>query len=199
MPQTSLHMTALEITHSLTLPEILSLVETLKPHMQKITDYTFSHRARLVKPSLSFDAQALALSFLPAAGEQGGASGREAGDDAYTYHHLRRDLFALATEAGVRVASRYVVPSAHLTIGRFIESFDFETEDGRVDGGKVAKMVEAIEEINEWLREEYWPVEGADIRHGAEWIVGEEKGLDFRQGALWYGSGGETVRLGKGF
>lgn len=198
-------MTALEITHSLTSPEILALVEKIKPHMQKITDYTFSHRARLVKPTISFDAQALALSFLPAAGE-GGGSGREAeldGDitnnDSYTYHHLRRDLFALASETGVKVASRYVVPSAHLTIGRFIESSDFETEDGKVDGGKVAKMVEAIEEINEWLREEYWPLGGKAIKEGGEWIVGEEKGLDFRQGALWYGNGGETVRLGKGF
>lgn len=188
-------MTALEITHSLTSPEIHALVEKIAPRMQEITDYTFSHRARLVKPTISFDAQALALSFLPAAGEEGG----EANDDAYTYHHLRRDLFALASETGVEVASRYVVPSAHLTIGRFIESSDFETEDGEVDGGKVAKMVEAIEEINEWLREEYWPLEGKAIKEGGEWIVGEEKGLDFRQGALWYGNGGETVRLGKGF
>jgi hypothetical protein len=29
--------------------------------------------------------------------------------------------------------------------------------------------------------------------------VGEEKGLEFRKGALWYGAGGETVLLGKGF
>jgi hypothetical protein len=28
--------------------------------------------------------------------------------------------------------------------------------------------------------------------------VGEERGLDFRKGTLWYG-GGETVRLGVGF
>jgi hypothetical protein len=28
--------------------------------------------------------------------------------------------------------------------------------------------------------------------------VGQEKGLDCRQGTLWYG-GGETIRIGKGF
>jgi hypothetical protein len=32
----------------------------------------------------------------------------------------------------------------------------------------------------------------------AEWLVGDGKGLDCREGALWYG-GGQTVRLGKGF
>ena len=199
MPQNNLHMTALEITHSLTAPEIHSLVEQMSSSKEQITNHTYDHRARLVKPSVSFDAQALALSFLPAAGEES-QSERTSHDDAYTYHHLRRDLFALATEAGVTVASRYVVPSAHLTIGRFIETSDFEVEhggEGKIDGARVAELVKVIEEINEWLEREFWPIDGR-IKEGGEWIVGEEKGLDFRQGALWYG-GGETVRLGKGF
>jgi len=34
-----------------------------------MTDYTLTHRARLIKPMLSYDGAALALSFLPAAGE----------------------------------------------------------------------------------------------------------------------------------
>lgn len=203
MPQTSLHMTALEITHSRTAPEIAALVEQMRPHAAHITDYPYSndHRARLVKPTLSFDAQALALSFLPAAGEAGSSAARRGlADDAYGYHHLRRDLFALASAAGVTVASRYVVPSAHLTVARFVEAADFETEDGGVDGAKVAALVRAVEEINAWLREEFWPVEGgAGIKDGGEWIVGQEKGLDFRAGALWYGNGGETIRLGQGF
>lgn len=200
MPPTSLHMTALEITHSLTASEIDALVDQIRPYMETITDFPSveGHRARLVRPTLSFDAQALALSYLPAAGEDS-ATKRTSEDDAYTYHHLRRDLFALATKTGVKVASRYVVPSAHLTVGRFIESTDFETEDGKVNRAKVSALVKAIEEINEWLQKEYWPREGSGIKDGGEWIVGQEKGLDFRHGALWYGNGGETVRLGKGF
>lgn len=197
MPPENLHMTALEITHSLTSPEILSLVRQLTPSAEKITDYTQSHRARIVKPLLSFDAQALALSFLPAAGEPSDTN-NSGHDDSYTYHHLRRDLFTLATDAGVKVASRYVVPSAHLTVARFIESSDFETNNGKIDGTKVKAFVQEIEAINEWLVKEYWPTGGDHrIKEGGEWIVGEEKGLDFRQGTLWYG-GGETVRLGKG-
>lgn len=188
-------MTALEITHSLTAEEIEDLVNKLLPSAPEITDYTKDHRVRLVKPLLSYDAQALALSFLPAAGEQGNVQKSE---DNYSYHHLRRDLHNKAQETGVKVASRYVIPSSHLTIGRFITKRDFETSDGKTDHSKVEKLVSTIEEINKWLQDEYWP--SADgIKHGGEWVVGEEKGLDFRKGTLWYGGGGQTVMLGKGF
>ena len=189
----NLHMTAQETSFSLTAPEINALVEKMLPYVPEIADYTFYHQARLVKPMVSYDAQALALSFLPAAGE----NGRSPSEDGYTYHHLRRDLFSKAQSTGVKVASRYVIPSAHLTIGRFIKEQDFEAADGSVDHETVKKLIDAIEEINEWLEREYWPKDGR-IKDGGEWIVGEEKGLEYRKGALWYG-GGETVHLGKGF
>ena len=194
MPPQSLHMTALEVTHSLTAQEIDALVDQMQPHISEIADYTYSHRARLVKPTVSYDAQALALSFLPAAAE-GGQTGH---DDTYTYHHLRRDLFTNVSATGVKVASRYVIPSAHLTIGRFIKKGDFETSDGLVDHSKVAALIKTIEDINEWLQQEYWPSESG-IKEGGEWIVGQEKGLDCRKGTLWYGSGGETIHAGRGF
>ncbi|KAK5119247.1 hypothetical protein LTR85_007861 [Meristemomyces frigidus] len=190
----NLHMTALEITHSLTAEEIDALVKKMISGVPDITDYTVNHRVRLVKPVLSYDAQALALSFLPAASEPG----RSPSDDAYTYHHLRRDLHNKAQATGITVASRYVMPSAHLTIARFITKRDFETAEGKVDHEKVGKLITAIDEINTWLEAEYWP-RGDGIREGGEWIVGEERGLEYRKGALWYGSGGETVHLGKGF
>lgn len=196
MPSHSLHMTALEITHSLTAPEIDALVNQILPHAESITDFTLDHRARLVKPCLSFDAQALALSWLPADGE----AGRSPEQDSYTYHHLRRDLSTLASETGVKVASRYVIPSAHLTVGRFIETSDFEDQHGKLNREKVQELVATCEEINVWLRDEFWPEKGSHkVRGGIQWIVGEEKGLEFRKGALWYGGGGETVRLGRGF
>lgn len=193
MPPSNLHMTALEVTHSLTAPEIDALVEKTLSDATAIADYTISHRARLVMPAVSFDAQALALSFLPAAGE----FGRSANEDTYSYHNLRRDLFTKVQATGVQVASRYVVPSAHLTVARFIAKRDFETPEGEVDHAKVERLVSTIDEINKWLEAEYWPEE-VGIRPGGEWTVGEEKGLDHRKGTLWYG-GGETVRLGRGF
>ena len=196
MKPESLHMTALEVTHSRTAPEIEDLVQQIGSHAEEIADFTYSHRARVVKPVVSFDAQALALSYLPADGE----AGRSKEEDAYTYHHLRRDLFSLVQDkAGVEVDSRYVIPSAHLTIARFIQTSDLEGEDGKVDQSKMEKLVDKIEEVNAWLETEYWPKAGdAEIKEGGAWIVGQEKGLDYRKGTLWYG-GGETMRLGKGY
>lgn len=184
----------MEVTHSLTPEEIDALVEKIKPNVEAIADYTFKHRARLVKPMVSYDAQALAFSLLPAVGE----ANTSIEDDRYTYHHLRRDMFDKIQAAGVKVGSRYVVPSAHLTIGRFTIKKDFETADGQFDHAKMEKFVATIEEINEWLQQEYWPKDDGSIKDGGQWIVGEEKGLDFHKGTLWYG-GGERVYLGKGF
>jgi hypothetical protein len=203
MPLLNLHLTALEITFSLTGPQIDAIVSHLGPAtVAEMTDYTYSHRARLIKPMLSYDGAALALSFLPAAGEglfptpsatsQSTNQKREAEDDKYSYHHLRRDLFNIAKKTGISVDSRYVVPSSHITVGRFL------TQDDHKDEGKMEDWIKVIEDINQWLEDNYWPKEGGEVREDAQWIVGQEKGLDCRQGTLWYG-GGKTVRLGKGF
>jgi len=198
MPADCLHMTTLEITHSLTAPEIEVLVETLLPSAKLITDYTLDHRARLVKPMISYDASAVALSFVPSSGEI--VDGLEIHDDSYTYHHLRRDIYGLSKSAGVTVASRYTVPSAHLTIARFVTQADFCTKNASAlvyDPPKMKIWIDTIEAINKWLAEDYWPKGDNTIPEGGQWIVGQEKGLDFRKGTLWYG-GGETVRLGAG-
>lgn len=201
MPADKLHMTTLEITHSLTNEEIQKLIDIMRSKIPEITDYTFDRRARLIKPLLSYDGAAIALSFLPAAGE-GLAGGRTLADDGYTYHHLRRDVYGLCESIGIEIASRYTVPSAHLTIGRFITQEDFSKVDHHgsliPDPEKMTAWINEIEDINSWLQENYWPRSGEMIKAGGEWIIGSEKGLDCRQGALWYG-GGETVRLGKGF
>lgn len=194
-------MTAMEITHSLTAEEIEHLVHKLTPSSKDIADSPHSHRARLIKPMLGYDSAALALSFLPAAGEAL-SHGRAFEDDRYTYHHLRRDLYATITEAGVPVASRYVVPSAHLTVARFntpnVFGGDPLDESITQDLNKRKYWLREVELINQWLEAEYWPVDNVPIKPGGQWIVGEEKGLDFRKGKLWYG-GGETIYLGKGF
>jgi hypothetical protein len=213
MPLIRLHLTALEITHSLTHPEIHAIISTMGPDIiEKMTDYTFSHRARLIKPTLSYDGAAVALSFLPAAGESlhsspnpalsmsgKGEDGDQAKertkeDDNYTYHHLRRDLFNIARSSGVSIDSRYVVPSSHITIGRFLTQNDHDSKE------KMEQWFEKIEEVNGWLRDEFWPKDGEAGKRNleAEWLVGQQKGLDCREGALWYG-GGVTVRLGRGF
>lgn len=196
MPAECLHMTVLEITHSKTKAEIEHLVNIMESKVPEITDFTYNHRARLVKPMLSYDAAAIALSFLPAAGE--GLPEEKAADvDTYTYHHLRRDMYGLCRSAGVEVASRYVVPSSHLTIARFVTQKDISSEDGKgVDRGKIEGLVGQLEEINAELRSKHWSEDS--LTSEATWVVGEEKGLVYRKGTLWYG-GGQSHHEGKGF
>lgn len=183
MPTDNLHMTVLEITHSLTEPEISSRVEKLKPILEEVTDYSFYHRTRLTRPMISFDASAIALSFVPVT------------DGKYTYHHLRKELYDLCGSADVLVESRYVVPSAHLTIGRFLDYEDVgDPARGVVDPERIKAWLAKIETINDWLEKEYWNPGNA----GLEWMIGQEKGLDCQKGALWYGDG-VRIRLGKGF
>lgn len=203
MPLDNLHMTAMEVTHSLTISEIDHLVSILLPNVDAIVDLPYHHRARLLKPMVSYDSAALALSFIPASGEAV-PEDRRASEDEYTYHHLRRDLYTAIETAGVNVASRYVVPSAHLTIARFNTPNVFGGVEGPMDHApalglkKRRRWIREIEMINAWLETEYWPQPGKEIRPGGEWVVGEERGIDFRKGALWYG-GGETVKLGTSF
>lgn len=198
MPLDNMHLTALEIIHSVTDTEIQSVIAKIGPAtIAAMTDYTYSHRARLIKPMLSYDAAAVALSFLPAAGEglpisTSRTSERTKADDNFTYHHLRRDLYNMAKKTGVNIGSRYVVPSSHITVGRFLMQKDHDSPE------KMDSFIKSIEEINEWLEKEYWPKDGDAGRDDAEWIIGQEKGLDCREGTLWYG-GGRTVSLGKGF
>jgi vesicle-fusing ATPase len=198
MPRDNLHITVLEVTHSKTAPEIKTIVDSIRDKVPAIDDFTHDHRSRLIKPLIGFDASALALSFVPAAGE-GLHSGRNLEDDRYTYHHLRRDVFGLLRDASVQVESRYVVPSSHLTIGRFTNTKDFAGQNGSHDAAKMKTFVEKIEEINGWLEKDFWPEHNSDnIPDGGEFNVGAETGLHCRMGTLWYG-GGEEVHRGKGY
>jgi hypothetical protein len=217
-------MTALEVTHSVTAPEITHLLAILEPLAPAMTDLPYTHRPRLIKPLLSFDSAALALSFLPAAGKRlpihpisqipnpqpgsppptdlNAQQARRVSDDVYTYHHLRRDLYAMAHSAGIEIESRYVVPSAHITIGRFLVQNDHDSQE------KMEKWVREIEGVNEWLEEEVWPRAkggaGEQGEQGEEGDQGEELGKHGEGGAQgeqsdlggqggWIPEGGEWV------
>ncbi len=153
MPTYRMHLTALEVAFSKTPQEIEALVATLRPAIPAITSYTHLHRSRLVRPLISYDLSAFAVSFLPAAGDKVlspppvGVDTTEdvTGGDDYTYHHLRRDVFDKVQHAGVEVGSRYQVPSAHITLGRYLSEKDHDTPEKR------KRWVEAIDEVNKWL------------------------------------------------
>ena len=196
MPIECLHMTTLEVAHSRTDEEISILMSKLEPHVKHITDYTADHRTRLLNPMITFDASALALSFVPAAGES-----RPYSEDLYTYLHLRRDIYDLCTAAGVPLGSRYVLPSSHFTLGRFVSQEDFWQQasgTSKFSQEALQSFVHKIDELNDWLKSTYWPHHGTTMPKEGIWDVGEEQGLECRAGSLWYG-GGNRVRLGEGF
>ncbi|KAI0538138.1 RNA ligase/cyclic nucleotide phosphodiesterase [Xylaria digitata] len=198
MPQHRMHATTLELAFCRTADEIEDIKETIKPAIPTIASYTYQHRARLVKPIISYDLAAFAVSFLPAAGEPVVSPAPVAPDnaavlkqgDSYSYHHLRKDMWSQAKAAGIAVESRYIVPSAHITLGRYLTQKDHATPEQR------KKWVSAIDEINEWLEREVWGK--PDSEFIGEWVVGQEKGIDVRVGNLWYG-GGRTILAGEGF
>lgn len=205
MPPENLHITVLEVAHSLTEDQIDNLVDTMRSSQSiapaEIADYSFSHRTRLIKPMVSFDSAAMALSFVPAAGEASVAR-RSTADDTYSYHHLRRDVFDMVRSAGIPVASRYIAPSAHLTIARFITQEGFVKQgaglvDAQMDPVKVKELTDKIKEINQKLQAEYWPDQNG-VKAEGEWLVGQGQGLIIRRGRLWYG-GGEDVQVGQGY
>ncbi|KAJ3383812.1 transport between ER and Golgi ATPase protein [Entophlyctis sp. JEL0112] len=180
MPADKLHTTVLEVTHSRTPQDVAAIVAQLgAPAVAQIVGLPRTRPTRLVKPLLGFDASAIAISFVPAP------------DAPYSYHHLRRDVFALVAASAAPIDSRYVVPSAHLTIARFIRDDEFRGADGAIDSAKVHAFVNAIEAVNEWLIREFWPLEdgGSADSAPAEWIIGGETGLICRMGSLWYGDG----------
>ncbi|KAL4910182.1 hypothetical protein BDW74DRAFT_49222 [Aspergillus multicolor] len=200
-PPESLHITTLEIASSRTQEEIDDLAGWLLQDgtAQKLANYIpdNNHCVRLFKPIVSYDASAMALSFLPAAGEPTTVD-KQQHEDAYTYHHLRRDLAATVLESGIALGARYVVPSAHVTIARFVTQDGFLLEDKKVGGSNVAALVRRIERVNAMLREKYWSREGGEgsIPAKGEWVVGQEQGLEFNKGTSWYG-GGEKVLVGR--
>jgi len=195
MPTPQIHLTALEVTHSLSPSEIATILSTFpQSTIEAMTSITSTHRARLLKPLVSYDTAAIALSFLPAAGEpvpsslQDVVTVKDQEDEVFTYHHLRQSLYSLASGSGVKVESRYVVPSVHTTIGRFLTDVDHDTAEKR------RRYILGIEDINRWLAEEVW----FDQKGEGEWVCGQEVGIGFYKGTLWYGDG-EPVMVGKGF
>lgn len=194
MPPENLHMTTLEMMSARTAPEVDEVVTFLQEEapLQELVNYTLTHRAPLGHPIVSYDASALALSFVPIASR----AEVEEGDGNYSYHHLRSDLYDLVTRSGCQIRARYTVPSAHLTIARFVMPVgSTEVEELEVTYEMAVKLVEKIEDINQELRSDHWKKFGSPSR--GEWTVGQERGLELNKGVAWYGTG-DAVLIGEG-
>jgi hypothetical protein len=192
-------MTTLEMLPARSLSEVEELENFLKEHapLQDIVNYTLTHRARLVRPIVSYDASALALSFIPAVDTDHGVVGKP--NHSYSYQHLRSDLYDIVTEAGCQLEARYTVPSAHVTIARFVRPVGWsetEPEEASLFLNRAHELVATIEDINQELKSDDWKRFGNPSR--GEWVVGQEQGLELMKGRSWYGKG-ESVLIGEGF
>ncbi|KAJ5621300.1 Ribosomal protein L44e [Penicillium herquei] len=176
-PQEQLHMTTCEMVSAQSaskVNEVASLFQQKLP-LQQISNYTIDRNPRLVRPIVSYDDTAFALSFIPAA---------ENDKDAFTYHHLREDLWRAAGHSGYRMESRYNVPSAHLTIARFAVPPGADKSEKLDDlCTRTAGIVEKIEDINQELTSSDWRRFGSSSR--GEWILGYERGLEVNKGSSW--------------
>ncbi|CAG8889648.1 unnamed protein product [Penicillium egyptiacum] len=200
VPPHHLHMTTLEIRSALTGPEIDEIASSLEMSglTAELASYTLTHRARLVKPIISYDTSAIALSFVPAAGEEG-RNVYTGKDDQFTYHHLRSDLYNIVTQSGCPIAARYTVPSAHITIARFVVPSgpkEGEPDSPREFEKKASRLIDKIDDLNHELRSNVWRRLG-DPSQG-QWVVGHEKGLELMKGRTWYGIG-DSIVFGEGF
>ncbi|KAF9249541.1 hypothetical protein DTO013E5_4184 [Penicillium roqueforti] len=184
VPPHHLHMTTLEIRSALRGPEIDEITSSLKMSgvVAELANYTLTHRARLVKPVISYDTSAIALSFVPAAGEED-ISDYSGKHDQFTYHHLRSDLYNIVTESGCPIAARYTVPSAHITIARFIAPGgpkEIKPDSPEEFEKKKFQLIDRIEDLNHELRSNMWRRLG-DPSQG-QWVIGHEKGLELIKG-----------------
>ncbi|KAJ5791315.1 Ribosomal protein L44e [Penicillium psychrosexuale] len=184
VPPHHLHMTTLEIRSALRGPEIDEITSSLKMSgvVAELANYTLTHRARLVKPVISYDTSAIALSFVPAAGEED-TSDYNGKHDQFTYHHLRSDLYNIVTESGCPIAARYTVPSAHITIARFIAPGgpkEIKPDSPEEFEKKKFQLIDRIEDLNHELRSNMWRRLGDPSQR--QWVIGHEKGLELIKG-----------------
>lgn len=186
MPRDNLHITALEVTHSTTFTAVDSLIEKIGLSLlEQMVMKPVGKGVRLGKPFLSYDKAALAVSFLPLEG------GKE---KSYTYHHLRRDMWEMLKRGGFDVDSRYIVPSAHVTVGRFFSTAEIQaTEKPGAVSKEMKRWIEVIDGINEWLEQEGEEYMRGDNGDGEPfWEM--DAPLILRKGRLWYGGGDPVLQ-----
>ncbi|EFR01092.1 hypothetical protein MGYG_04096 [Nannizzia gypsea CBS 118893] len=178
-----LHLSVVEISHRHPMAHLRSVFNQIgRPLVQGMLDLPATHAAsqskvaRLGRPMLLFDAVGVAIAFVPV------------GTDPYTYHHLRRDLHNLAISSGVKTDTCYTACMGHITLGRFVSTKHFDSEDEGTAQQRLQVWADTIQGINEELSQRYQAEDW-------EWAVGEEKGLELQMGMLKFGRDTEAAEI----
>jgi hypothetical protein len=197
------HLTVLELSHRHSVPQLQATYDALtKETAQAMTNIPSSlpkcQTIRLVKPFLSFDEKAVAVTFVPDASNASYATNGYASDeddkvhdsDHFTYQHLRSEMHKLAMKSGIKIDTCYTTATAHITLGRFIGDSVFAPSsvnhdaDGANDDDtqtRTRNFVKLVQEINKELESSLW---GED---GMKWVIAGDKGLECQFGYVKWG------------
>ncbi|KAF7798307.1 hypothetical protein EIP86_009528 [Pleurotus ostreatoroseus] len=172
-PPDAQHMTVFEIASGLTAPALRPVIDALRPHAAALTSPYLAcapssasaakTAPALDTPTLNVDLSGIALSFLPAASNAG------EGTRAPSILDLRAAMWDTAARAGVLAAPRYALPSAHVTVGRFVSH-----KGGEGPGMERKAWVRLLDEINGELEgwKGVWRVEKMVLRGEVSWYGG---------------------------
>ena len=144
-------MTVLEVTNGLTSDQLLPIISSLTPCSTSLTAPPLP-LITLDTPMLNYDISGIALSFLPSSNE---------------LIELRARAWDVIAHAGVIAKMRYALPSAHITVGRFVKR-------GSGLGVERAEWVRLLDVINDVLRgwEGKWELNSLALRAGVQWYGG---------------------------
>lgn len=112
IPESWLHLTALEICHTKPADEVEHMARSMTPALSKALEVADS-KLTLYKPMVSFDQRAIALSFIS-----------KPPTSQTVYREALFNVVQDNTPPDVSPSSRYSAPSAHVTIIRFIDNLD---------------------------------------------------------------------------
>lgn len=132
IPESWLHLTALEICHTKPADEVERLAKLVTPALSKAIEIADSGLT-LYKPMVSFDQRAIALSFIS-----------KPPTSQTTYREALFNVVQDNTPPEVSPSSRYSAPSAHITMIRFIDN---------LAPTQVQALTSTIESINKEIAE----------------------------------------------
>ena len=162
-PPHYLHITVYEVTHSRTAEQLQPLLAAVRSHESQLFSALPVDRVRFDSPLLNYETSTVALTLLPV----------DVGD--YDITTLRAEVGERLSAVGVQWEGRYVAPTAHITIGRFIRS---QLQRATMEQW-LAKLDELRDECRQWQGE--WC-----LAHGS---------LQVMTAASWYGHGTVVVKV----
>ncbi|CUM65865.1 uncharacterized protein PRCAT00003515001 [Priceomyces carsonii] len=152
LPPELLHLTVLEIALLLPKSSIMKIVEEVLPHIETILRIA-NDGPVLNEPLICFDSNAIAVSFTSV----GKCSSR-----------YRQDVFESVSLYDIKAQPRYLSPTMHITIVRFVKELDEED---------IKSLLQKVDELNSSIQNFEWKVSKCELNYGLGWYGQPKKGI----------------------